>query len=229
MKESFYKYFSNEDLIGARELLLQGHDPNELDESGQTPIFRVVYNKVKSQKDFLFLLIEFKADINSKRNDGATPIFFANREIAEVLIQNGADLTIKDNSGNTPLHTAIDFDVADLFIKNGLYINNDNNSNETPLHYFVWIGNEMVDLAIKNGANVNAKDKFYRTPFINLAMTYGFNNNEDVADILKSAELLYNAGSDLKITDIEGYDAIYYANQYENNNLAKWITKKLSL
>lgn len=134
------------------------------------------------------MLLEFKSDINAKKSDGATPIFHARRELAEVLIAKGADLTIRNNSGGTPLHSAMDIETADLFIKKGLSIDDIDYSSQTPLHQFVWLGSNMVDLAIKNGANVNAKDKDFRTPMINLAMTEGSSDgfrDEDIINIIK--------------------------------------------
>src|ERR1035437_190931 len=49
-------------------------------------------------------------DVNTKDNDGWTPVLFAtwlrDRPMVELLLAKGADVNAKDNYGKTPLHVA---------------------------------------------------------------------------------------------------------------------------
>lgn len=57
------------------------------------------------------LLLEAKADIDPKDDDGKTPLHWAvhsgRSEAVKVLIEAGADINARDNDGNTPLDIAI--------------------------------------------------------------------------------------------------------------------------
>ena len=50
------------------------------------------------------------ADVNAKREDGVTPLYWAalegHKEIVELLIENGANVNAKDDGGRTPLDFA---------------------------------------------------------------------------------------------------------------------------
>ncbi|KOB63384.1 hypothetical protein PFHG_05133, partial [Plasmodium falciparum HB3] len=61
-------------------------------------IYRVKYGHINIAK----FLIENKADIDIKDNEGQTPIFYAiiykHYDIVKLLIENGADVQIRDNN-----------------------------------------------------------------------------------------------------------------------------------
>ncbi len=108
------------------------------------------------------------------------------------IIKNGADINMKDGKGNLPIHLALHskrFIIADYLIKNGSDLNKKNSRGRTPLHIASYLlarqrrsndigartrralGAElyMVQLLIKNGANINEKNSEGKTPFF-LAM-----------------------------------------------------------
>jgi ankyrin repeat protein len=62
-------------------------------------------------KDVLELLLNNKADINAKNNQGETPLHFAVksgfRNLAKLLLVHNADVNAKNNQGETPLHFAV--------------------------------------------------------------------------------------------------------------------------
>jgi ankyrin repeat protein len=63
------------------------------------------------------LLLQLKADPNTKANDGFTPLHWASRygevDIARLLLQSNADPNTKTNYGNTPLHGVSAFGYVD--------------------------------------------------------------------------------------------------------------------
>ncbi|XP_055309695.1 uncharacterized protein LOC129573326 [Sitodiplosis mosellana] len=79
-------------------------------------------------KEIVQLLIENKADVNKKDDNGSTPLHWAaekgRKEIVQLLIDKGADVHEKDYYGSTPLHWAAKWDV-----------NKKENDGSTPLHW----------------------------------------------------------------------------------------------
>jgi ankyrin repeat protein len=215
-KESLFDAISNQDLAKFKELLENGYNPNELDNYGQPPIFIIVYNK---QIDFLKLLISFKPIIDFKKDDGTTALFYSKGEIAELLLKNGASLNIQSNMGSFPIHYCTDVDTAKLFIAHGADINAKDFSQSLPLHKYVYFGSNLVNYAIKNGAQISVKDIHGRTPLINLSFTTGF-DKEDNIQIVRTAEILVNAGAVTHLKDNYGKTAVDYALDTSVNNYA---------
>jgi ankyrin repeat protein len=89
-------------------------------------------------------------------------------EIAKLLIENKADIDTKNSDGNTPLHNACIYgyvSTVKLLIKNGADINAKNSHGKTPLHNACIDGFvSTVKLLIKNGADINVKDNRQQTP-----------------------------------------------------------------
>ena len=216
---SLYGALSNQDLATFRRLLEEGSDPDELDLHGQTPLFFVVYNKNEKQIDFLNLLISFGATIDFQKDDGTTPLFFARKEVAKILLENGSNINVKAKKGNQPIHFAMDLETAALFLEWGADINAKDFDNATPLHHYVYFGSDLVEFAIKSGADVNAKEvSFGWTPLISLCRTAGFNDEENV-EIIKTAKILLNAGADINWKDNDGMTAYDNALDTDVNNI----------
>ncbi len=219
---NLYDCISKDDISGATKLLEKGDNPNQLDEHGQTPLFRIVYNKTPRQMELLKLFIDSGANVNFERPDGTTPIFHAKGEIAELLLDNGAKIEKKSKNGSTPLHYSLDVDTIKIFLKAGLSINAKDDSLSTPLHTYVYFGSQLVEFAITNGADVNVKDKYGRTPLVCLAMTEGADENDN-NDIIKTAQILIDAGADINSIDSEKKGAIDHAIENDNSMLADWL------
>jgi ankyrin repeat protein len=110
-------------------------------------------------KEVAELLIAKGADVNPKREDGATPLLIAavagHKEVAELLIAKGADVNAKDKKGWTLLQHAV-----------------------------MMSKREIVGLLITKGADVNAKvapiDRFFngKTP-LDLA------SKDEIADLIR--------------------------------------------
>ncbi|MEM7175885.1 MAG: ankyrin repeat domain-containing protein, partial [Chlamydiota bacterium] len=92
------------------------------------------------EKTVKHILAHYNVDVNTKDNDGETPLYYAARynsiEVAEILIAKGTDVNAKNKKEWTPLNLAAD---ADKSIRN--------NKNKTPLDLArKWHRKEMIGL-----------------------------------------------------------------------------------
>ena len=89
-----------------KELIKRGADPNEIDDQGRTCLHKAMYSTT-CKKEFLDILFENNVDINTKDNDGATPLItsigFGHIDSAKWLIEKNAKLDITDNNGMTAI------------------------------------------------------------------------------------------------------------------------------
>jgi len=90
---------------------------------GQTALHVAALN---NQMDVAKLLIENKADVNAKANNGSTPLHLAagkgNTDVVVLLLASNADVNAVDNEGWSPMHSAVLYghiDVEALLSKNG--------------------------------------------------------------------------------------------------------------
>jgi hypothetical protein len=90
---------------------------------GQTPLHIAAFN---DHINVAKLLLENKADVNAKANNGSTPLHLAaakgNKDMVELLLDNKADVDAKDNDGWSPLHSAVTYgrkDVEDFLREHG--------------------------------------------------------------------------------------------------------------
>lgn len=107
-------------------LIDSGADINAKDQFGYTALFLVTNNPyfrhpasvatVKEHKKLVAMLLTKGADVNTKYENGNTPLHNAvgvsfqsdNLEVVELLIQSGADVNAKNSKGETPLKWAIE-------------------------------------------------------------------------------------------------------------------------
>ncbi len=203
--------------------LQAGADPNQLDNYGQTPIFRVVYNRSAQQAKMLKLLLEYGADVNHRHDsEGETVIHNASSiEIAEILLAYGADLSITNSIGGTPLHSVTTAEMAQYFIDKGIDVNARDEFGATALIDAGFEGQEFVECLLKNGALADVRNNNGQTPLTRLADDPFIDDDQELQKI---AALLINAGTPVDATDDEGKTAADCALTSGNKNLAKILT-----
>ena len=143
-------------------------------------------------------------DVNSKREDGSTPLHGAaeggHEEIVELLITAGADLhattvPMLGGGGWIPLHSAArqgHRGIVELLIEMGTDVNTRDSAGKSTLHDAVLEGHKgIVELLINKGADLNAKSGYYGTP-LHVAGSIGHK---------EIAELLIANGADLNVQD----------------------------
>lgn len=118
------------------------------------------------------LLIDAKADVNSRNEDGRMPLHIAcrngNEEIVSMLLKAKARINVQTKDGKTCLNTALwrgHANVANMLIYKGADVNLADQDGWTALH---WASKAnlvpCVETLIAVGANLNALDKFGRSP-----------------------------------------------------------------
>lgn len=143
------------------------------------------------------LLLDYKANVNSRTWNGATVLYFVpyhNKEMMDSLIMYGAEIEITrtDTDGKT----------------------------YTPLQWYVRIGDfELVESLIKAKANVNARDKHSG----NTTLHFAVQNQYCQIKILKT---LLEAGADYEATNNSGQTPVVLARQLGKNDIADFIEKE---
>ena len=106
----------------------------------QTPLFSAAS---QGDLEMVQVLLDYKADVNSRNECGATPLYSASWKahpqtlhVVRVLLENGANPNVGCDDGTTPLHIASKYGSV-----------------------------EVVRLLLKYGADVEPEDKEGRTPF----------------------------------------------------------------
>ncbi len=215
---------SDDNVSGLIESLNNEADPNELDEYGQTPLFRVVYNKTPNQLELLKILLNFNANANHQHpDDGATPLYHTKSvDVAECLLSYGADLNSKTKLGHIHLHNAFNIEMAEFFITKGLDVNATSDLGSTPLFSAVYFGFDLVEYLIKKGAKTELQNKNGWTPLICLARTE-YANAEDNIELKRICQLLINNGANIRTTDKQKKDAEVHALEAKNEELAEYL------
>lgn len=154
---------------------------------------------------------DLKTVLNLKRSRLGTTLLhvFVGQENMHDLLEAGADPNIKDNKGKTPLHDTALYDCRyeDVDCLLGLHANPNIQDREgkTPLHYYAAYctskSREIMDLLVKNGADLSIKDNDGKTP-LQIASD---NNNIIECLLTDNQKKLYNKL--LKLVNIESLDS----------------------
>jgi len=214
------------DRINILPALQEGADANVKDQKGQTPLHKLAYRRTddfgrfydldlpdpenysrlfeKRQRDFCDLLILHNADVNSKDNNGDTPLHIAslraNKNMVTVLLDNKADMNATNNSGETILHYAVKSKekvkyVTRLLLSEGADVNARNVEGRTPLHRLAQSGDTgRAEILLSSGADINAADNAGKTP-LHCAVKKGH---------ARFVELLLSKGADINAKASDG-------------------------
>lgn len=165
--------------------------------------------------------IENGADIETRDKEGATPLVWAclrcNAPVAKFLISRGADCNAKDAYGRTPLFYAVvscDIDLISTLIAKGAAVNvKEATIGMTPLHAACrreTVSTDVLQLLIKKGADVNARDNNGHTPIFYFTGP-GFAIGQDKT--VKGASALIDAGARVNVADKDGNTPLHLASK----------------
>ncbi|MEI0516641.1 ankyrin repeat domain-containing protein [Brachyspira murdochii] len=187
------------------EKLLSSEDSNNID--GYDELMNAVS---KGDMKALEKLIKDDTDLN-KQYDKITPLGLAaarnDKEMVKFLVEKGADINLEDGYGYTPLIRAMKYSNIAL-VKDIIDLKPDLNAicsatGDTPLTYLVrevWFGSDACYYMIKNGADINKKNKEGNTPLIvaveNVVVSYGM------------LGVIINMGADYNIKNNDGKTAM---------------------
>ena len=190
LEDKLYVACDKSELDEVTKLLENGANVNEIYEhSGSTPL-HIACNSVHPNVDIIKLLLKKQAKINVQDEDGNTPLHIAcnhvdaNKEIIYCLLNLSFDtpnvnIQNKENGvgygdgGATPLHIACSYsnaDIVQLLLDKDANVNLRDDGGDTPLHIacnrktFTESTYNIVELLVKNGADVNAKNKDNQPP-----------------------------------------------------------------
>lgn len=165
-------------------------------------------------------LIKAGADVNAPDVTGQTPLMLAiskyRKDLFDMLIGAGAmrSLHAKDKEGSTALlFAATGYKDATLpivkeLLANGARVSDVNAAGATPLMLAARAtANETIQLLLKSGASINAKDKQGQTALM-FAVKHYFSPAPPVTQTVK---LLLAAGAAINDVDANGHSALMYA------------------
>ncbi len=157
-----------------------------------------------------------KVNINVQDEEGYTPLMNAITEgeikVVKILLEHNADVTkIKDNSGRNAFFWAAvldELEMLKLFEKYNPDFNVSDNYGSNAL--FFTRKAETVNYLLKNGADINKKNKSGRTPLIQHSLAY---ENQD------HVKFLLEKGADINAQDNEGVTTLMFAVQTDKTKI----------
>ncbi|MDD4954920.1 MAG: ankyrin repeat domain-containing protein [Candidatus Omnitrophica bacterium] len=223
-------------LEAARLLIEQGADVNAKNSDGFTPLYGAVLSRNEA---LVKLLLEKGAKVNVESVTGHTPFELSvcgPVEIAELFLKHGSYTKTKNQVElNALFHRfllrgrAQDMaKIAELFTSYGADVNARNNFRaefmnydaygDSPLHAVARRrdgGSEAVEVLIRKGADINAKDDAGHTP---LQLCVASRNYQVAESLLKN-------GADIKVRDKSGKTVLHWAAQEGSYNMSKMLIK----
>jgi ankyrin repeat protein len=139
-------------------LIDEGLDPNDRDESGETPLFWAVAEPNLQAAD---VLLANGAELEVFNDEGFAPIHTAvydgGTETIDYLLSKEVSIDLNSRHGTTLLHTAagaLDKDLILFLIEKGSDINYQDNRGWTPLMYSIMSSSVYWDLKIDISDNL---------------------------------------------------------------------------
>lgn len=200
-------------------LLKKGATPN-IATGGDSPL---IYAARRNEIEMVRLLLDAGADINYRNDRGETALMTCSirgtTELLTLLLERGSDVHAVDDNGHTVLGKVISRPtdtepLTRLCIVKGASIHQPGYNGQTPLAYAVIYNRvDVARLLLDMGADVDAPDHEGKTPFI-MAVKRGS---------VELAQILAAGGADAGLKDAEGYDALYWAQLQQRDDLAEMV------
>jgi len=181
------------DLETVRHLLKEGANVESRDERGRTALLIAVAG---NHLEIARLLIEAGADVNAQDQRLDSPLLLAGAEgtleILKLILKANPDFSLYNRYGGTPLIPACErghVEVVRTLLNTDVDIDHVNNLGWTALLEAIILSDggprhqEIVELLVEAGANVNIEDREGMTPLL-YARQKGFGN---IVKILQSA------------------------------------------
>ena len=195
LKTPLFLAIQQQHILAAKFLLDHGADPNACCRYGSSQTALHIAAG-KGDIEAALLLLEHGAQVNVSEQNQETPLDYAvgqtSKEMVELLFAHGAIITGKPPGHWSVFHEwalgAGDPHIADVLLFHKADINApcDGHDGQTPLHFAASQGQlQAVEWLLKNGANINARDKNGATP-LRLLRSHGRILRKDVADLLRS-------------------------------------------
>lgn len=160
---------SKHDVEMVKLLLEKGADPNIPDGSGTAPLVNFTRQNLSLHAPVAELLMAHGAEVNVKRQDGATALHLAASagaaKMVQQLLSKGADPNAKGPRGIRPLHVAWPAEIVEALIEKGADVNAQDDHGNTPLHYVAWRNIKAVaEVLLQHGAKPDLTNKANQTP-----------------------------------------------------------------
>jgi len=151
-------------------------------------------------------------------------VFYEYKGFAKRLVEMGADVNAKDRAGRSALHYAAasgDEEMLVFLLDKGADVNITDGYGWTPLFHVGWSGGsfkrpQVLDLLVRRGADLNAKDLFGRT----ILHLYTESGNSDAVG------LLVNLGADVNSQDSAGATPLLYAARAGRGELVRFLLEQ---
>ena len=212
------------DIRSVEYLIKKGVDVNQKNIIGVSPLCTAI---MLEHSEIVRLLIENGANVNSIYGDDRWTALqnAANKgrpDLVKLLVENGADVDARNNYGQSALHLAArqgHKNIVVYLISKSAAINTRTNGNnirmmgDTPLHCANY---DIAEILLRNGAEVNAKDKDGVTP-LHMAIILGdveltillLDNGADIeckdSFFFKGTPLYWTAGIGISFTSYAPY------------------------